>query len=367
MKKIKGLAIPLLMTAALTACGGNGGNATTAQDTTAETATETTTETTAAPETTAETVAETEAVEVQAHELKTGQAFYAAHGTKAFATATVVLNEEIVVLAYIDEYQYLDAAAATGVPNSENFGDYVNEGYVLGSKRVNNESYSTNMAAAGSTVEIYENFDLIQEFVAGKTVAELEELVKGEKEAVVDAVSGATLVDTSGYIQAILAAAENAGQNEAVAYEGELADLEMNQLEGAAHGTKCFTLTTVVTDGKQIVSAFIDEFQYLSADTTTGVPNAENFADYVTEGYVLGSKRVNAEAYSTSMAAAGSTVAINVNYDMIQQYLNGKTIEELKALEGKPAEEVIDAVSGATLTDTPGYIAEAVKTAETSK
>jgi len=316
---------------------------------------------------TSSSTSETSAEETERHELKTGQALYAAHGTKSFATATVVLKDDTIVLAYVDEYQYLDSADAAGVPNSENFGDYVIDGYVLGSKRVNNESYSADMAAAGSTVTINDNYEAIQKFVLGKTIAELEEITSQEDEKVTDAVSGATLVDTKGYIDTILLAAENARANEAVPYQGDLADLTIHQLEGAAHGTKCFTLTTVVTDGTTVVSAYIDEFQYLAGDTSTGVPNSDNLADYVKEGYVLGSKRVNTEAYSTSMAAAGSTIAIDKNYNMIQSYVSGKSIDELKALEEKKAEEVIDAVSSATLEDTANYIKEVLKAAEATK
>ena len=366
MRKISLLTASLITAAALAACSNSGSdnNATTEPVTTVETPAPSTAESTA-DETEAETSAPDDTAEV--HELKTGQALFAAHGTKSFATATVIMDGETIVLAYIDEYQFMDAETTDGVPNSENFTDYVSEGYVLGSKRVNSDSYSTNMAAAGSTVAIYDNFDYIQEFVAGKTVSELEALTKEDKEAVVDAVSGATLVDTSGYLQAVLAAAEDAAEHTAVSYEGDLSELEINQTEGAAHGTKCFTLTTTVTGSDQVVSAFIDEFQYLSAETSTGVPNSENFTDYVAGDYVLASKRVNAEAYSTSMAAAGSTVAINVNYDMIQEYVSGKTISELKELEGMDGEEVIDAVSGATLADTPNYIAEIVRTVESGK
>ena len=60
------------------------------------------------------------------------------------------------------------------------------------------------MAAAGSTVAIDKNYDAIQAHVAGKTIAELETLVAGDAQAVVDAVAGATLVDAAGYIQAVI-------------------------------------------------------------------------------------------------------------------------------------------------------------------
>ena len=52
------------------------------------------------------------------------------------------------------------------------------------------------------------NFDEIQGFAAGKTIAELEELAGKSSEEVLDAVSGATLVDKMNYIAAILSAVE---------------------------------------------------------------------------------------------------------------------------------------------------------------
>ena len=141
-----------------------------------------------------------------------GQVQYAAHGTKCFAVITVVLQGDVIVAAHIDEYQV--GAGMVGVPNSENgFGGFA-DGKVLYSKRVNAEAYSTNMATkAGSTVALDVNYDLIQEFVVGKTIAELETIIAGfggDATKAVDAVSGATLVDTLGYLQGLLAAAKAA-------------------------------------------------------------------------------------------------------------------------------------------------------------
>ena len=300
-------------------------------------------------------------------DLRIGQALYEAHGTKAWATATVVMDGDKVVLAFIDEYQFMAAETTVGVPNSEPLADYVTEGYVLGSKRVNNETYSANMAGAGSTVELADNYNYVQDFVKGKTITELEEIVAMEKEAVVDLVTGATVVDAQGYINTILLAAKAAQGTEAVAYAGKLEDLKINQLEGAAHGTKCFTLTTVVTDGTNIVLSHIDEFQYMDSATTVGVPNSENFVDYIIEGRQLVSKRVNNDVYSANMAEAGSTVAIAANYDFVQAFANGKTIAELKELDAKTPEEVVDLVTGATVVDAQGYLAEIVRTAGSTK
>ena len=146
----------------------------------------------------------------ETHEVKLGQVQWAAHGTKCFAVMTVVVEGDVIVAALIDEYQF--GAGMTGVPNSEVM--FANEeGKVLYSKRVNAEAYSTNMQRAGSTVALDVNYDLIQAFVVGKTVSELEAAIAGfggDATKAVDAVSGATLVDTLGYLQGLLAAAKAA-------------------------------------------------------------------------------------------------------------------------------------------------------------
>ncbi|SCJ07633.1 Uncharacterised protein [uncultured Clostridium sp.] len=154
-----------------------------------------------------------EATETKAEKvtLKIGQADFAAHGTKAFAVVTSVVKDGEIVLAYIDEFQYMSADSSTGVPNSEGMAENIIEGKVLGSKRDNNETYSKNMTEkAGSTVAIDANFDAIQEFVQGKKISELEEVTGKTPEEVIDAVTGATLADTTGYVTAVVEAAKAA-------------------------------------------------------------------------------------------------------------------------------------------------------------
>ena len=295
--------------------------------------------------------------------LKIGQANFAAHGTKAFAVVTSVVKDGEIVLAYIDEFQYMDSATTTGVPNSEGMAENIVEGKVLGSKRDNNETYSKNMAEkAGATVEIATNFDAVEDFVKGKKISELEELVGKTPEEAVDAVTGATLVDTQGYIKAVLEAAKKAE-----ATTGE--DLTLAQSYAAAHGTKSFAITSTLVNKDEVVLAYIDELQYMAADTTTGVANsdADLAANYV-EGKMLGSKRDNAESYSKNMTEkAGSTVAIDANFDAIQEFVQGKKISELEEVTGKTAEEVIDAVSGCTLADTTGYVTAVIEAAKAAK
>ena len=281
--------------------------------------------------------------------------------------ATAVIDEnDAIVAAVIDEYQFLDSDQ-TGVPNSDAFiaDGSVAEGKVLGSKKVNNEYYSENMAKAGSTLPIAVNFDQIENFAVGKTSAELKELAGKTPEEVLDAVSGATLADTAGYLSVIADAADAAKENPAVSYDGDVTGLALNVVEAAAHGTKCFTIAAALTDGTNVVLSYIDEFQFLDSEQI-GVPNSASFTEggSILDGKVLGSKRVNNEYYSENMKKAGSTVEIAANFDAIQEFVNGKTIDELKELTGKPAEEVIDGISGATLADTVGYITAILAAAE---
>ena len=151
-------------------------------------------------------------------ELKIGEAVFAAHGTHCFAVITAVVQEDTIVAAHIDEFQFMgDRAdlAAIGVPNSElpdeAFSVKNEDGSIkskLGSKRVNSDLYSLNMQRAGSTVQIAANYDYIEAYCVGKTIAELEAAVNAEGFA--DTVTSATLADTTGYAKGILEAAKNA-------------------------------------------------------------------------------------------------------------------------------------------------------------
>ena len=152
-------------------------------------------------------------IPAMAEGVKIGQVEYAAHGTKCFAVLTVAMQDGVIADAYIDEFQFMAADGSVGVPNSDaGFGESFPEGKVLGSKRVNAEYYSNNMATkAGSTISLDANYEAIEAFVVGKTIAELEAAIEGKTaEETVDVVSGCTLVDTLGYLQGIIAAAKAA-------------------------------------------------------------------------------------------------------------------------------------------------------------
>lgn len=143
-------------------------------------------------------------------EIKIGQVQYAAHGTKCFAVLTVAMQDDVIADAYIDEYQFM-AAGSVGVPNSEaDFGTAYPEGKVLASKKVNAAAYSENMKKAGSTVDLATNYAAIEDFVTGKTVAEVEAAFAGKTaEEAVDVVSGCTLADTLGYVNGLIEAAKS--------------------------------------------------------------------------------------------------------------------------------------------------------------
>ena len=365
-KKLLAFALSMAVAAGCTACGGGQKAETTAAATTAAAA-ETTAEETTAAETAAEETTEAEEKTEGTAELRIGQVEAAAHGDKCFAIVTAVIDSnDTIVASYIDEYQFL-STNETGVPNSESFAESgaVAADKVLASKRVNDAYYSEMMKKAGSTKNIAANFDEIQNYADGKTIAELEELSGKTPEEVVDAVSSATLVDTQGYVAAIVDAAKAAQENDAVVYEGDVDSLSLKRIEAAAHGDKCFTVAAALTDGTNVVLSYLDEYQFLTTNEV-GVPNSESFAESgaVAEGKVLASKRVNDAYYSEMMKKAGSTKNIAENFDEIQSFVNGKAIEELEAFSGKTPEEVVDAVSSATLVDTQGYIAAIVEAAK---
>lgn len=146
--------------------------------------------------------------------LKVGRVEAAAHGTKCFTVAVAVVQNGVIVAASLDDYQFLSTDVAKGVPNSDaDFGqNYKDPAMVLASKKANNKYYSDHMKEeAKSTVAYDKNLAAVEKFATGKTIKSLEAtLAKKSKEEMVDAVSGATLVDTKGYLTAILNAAKAA-------------------------------------------------------------------------------------------------------------------------------------------------------------
>lgn len=134
-----------------------------------------------------------------------------------------------------------------------------------------------------------------------------------------------------------------------------MAEVTLGQAIYPAHGERAFCVATVAMNGDVIEAAYLDEYQFLSPDGFEGVPNPEAFTN--ADGNVLSSKRVNDEGYSANMANSGSTQSLATSYAAIEAYVAGMTIDELAAaIDGKTAEEMVDAVSSSTLADTLGYL-----------
>ena len=148
--------------------------------------------------------------------IKMGQVVYAAHGTHCFAVITAAIQGETIVAAKIDEFQFMadrEDVAVIGVPNSDDANEAFSvkneDGTIkskLGSKRVNSDLYSLNMQRAGSRVQIAASYDAIEAFAVGKTIAALETVAGAE--GLLDAISGATLVDAPNYLKGIVEAAK---------------------------------------------------------------------------------------------------------------------------------------------------------------
>ena len=229
----------------------------------------------------------------------------------------------------------------------------------------------------GATQTWAKSITAITDFAKGKTVADLEKAVAdlealGEEGNPADVISGATFSDSRGYLQAIVDTAKNGLVS--IGATTETTDLKEAQLLGAPHGDKSFAMTTVAMDGDKVAAVFVDEFQFVDLTQFGGVPNSDSdFGAGVAEGVVLASKVANNEAYSAMMKEkAGATKTYADNMKAIQDFAIGKTVAELEAAaselealgeEGNPA----DVVSGATFSDSQGYLQAIIETAKLAK
>lgn len=278
----------------------------------------------------------------------------------AFTNVVVATSGDKIVDAIIDEYQYYEADSDyKAVPNSDGaFGEGTAEGKILGSKIDNNEAYSADMKEAGGEVTLLDNYNAVTDFVKGKTIAELEDFLnENDDEQILDAVTGATFKSTPNLVRMIVEAAKD---NTFVA-SGDAEnpdDVEIRYTLGAPHGDKSFGNAVVAVEGDKIIAASIDEYQYL--DGGAGVPGSEGgFGEgYKDSNVVLGSKLENNDMYSELMKEhAESTVALKDNFAAIENFVAGKTVEEVKSvIESATPGEAIDEVTGATLVDTAGYL-----------
>ena len=288
----------------------------------------------------------------------------APHGEGTFARIAVVTDGDKLVDVSIDELQYFDEDSDfVGLPNQDEDTEFKagnKEGKILGSKIMNDEQYSAMMKEkAESTVSIWDNYKAIQDFAMGKTIDELKEVVEGAEDGKpIDAVTGATLVDTKGYLQAIIETAESR-DNYTIFEASNIDDIKVQQLYGTAGNKNAVTDTFVVLEGDKIIAANIDEYQFMQGK---GVPNSdkkfgENYAD---SEKVLASKLENNEDYSGQMKEiAKAEYTLEENFKAIQDFVVGKTPEEIKEIiDSNEAGKPVDAISGATLASTVGYLEE---------
>ena len=279
----------------------------------------------------------------------------AAHGDRGFTQVVAAVAEDgTIVDVNIDEYEFFaaDVEGAMPVPNADaGFGESFVEGFVLVSKADNNDAYSARMKEkAQSTQPWLESIKAIEQNCVGKKAAEID---------AADAVSGATLVDTPNYTKLVL---EVIG-DDAITAKGTLGEgaAKLSRVNGAAHGEKAFADAVVLVQDGMAVAASIDEFQFMDASTDglKPVPSSDGkFGANVVEGKALASKSQNSDIYSAHMKEkAQATTEWIASMRSIEDYIAGKKADELKKV--RP-----DAVSGATLVDTVGYVAVAEKAVE---
>lgn len=285
---------------------------------------------------------------------------YPDEASRSFTNVVVATSGDKIVGAFIDEYQYFDEADNyQAVPNTDQkFGEGAKEGRILASKIDNKDPYSEAMKEAGGEATLMDNYNAVTDFVKGKTIAELEDFLnENDDEAIIDALSGATFKATPNLLKYVVEAAKD----DTFVIEGHAEnpdDIELRYALGAPHGDRSFANAVVAVEGDKIVAASLDEFQYIEEGVTKqgeGSEFAEDFADSKT---VLASKLENDELYSDLMAEkADATKSIAENFNAIEKFVVGKTIDEVKeTIAGATEGEAIDAVSEATLVDTANYL-----------
>lgn len=286
--------------------------------------------------------------------------YAAAHGDKCFTEVVVATAEDGTILAAsVDDYQYMASSTEgiTPVPNSDGMKDNVVADTVLMDKYSNSPAYSKVMAAkGGSTQEWAKSMNAIEAYAVGKTANDLNATTG------VDAVSGATLADTVNYLKAIATVSQSNDLTTTGTYSGNASDLKMGHVLAAAHGTKAFASAVSLVQGSTVVAASIDDFQYIDKSTAgiTPVPNSDGgFGQSYANNMVLMSKSVNSAIYSQNMKTKGNaTQEWLTSMKAIESFIAGKTVSDLGNVTG------VDAVSGATLQDTAGYVKAAVSAAQ---
>lgn len=307
--------------------------------------------------------------ENQAHQMTLKLGYGAPHGERSFSAIFVGLEGDTITNVSIDEFQFMDASENyQGVPNSDNdFGEGYDENQILISKVENNEAYSKLMAEkAEATNSLVEGYQAISEFAEGKTISELEEAIDDlhrveDPSGISDVVSGATLVDTPGYLEEIVRVAKDGFEFSTDGVE-DIENAELSYSLQAPHGSKSFALVGVLHQDDMIIAAIQDELQFMDDADVEGVPNSDQaFGEAYHENSILISKRANTESYSELMVDKGNaTMTYDENHQAISEFVVGMTVQELQEdidqLAGKESEETTDTVSGATFADETGYL-----------
>lgn len=307
--------------------------------------------------------------ENQEHQMTLKLGYGAPHGDRSFSAIFVGLEGDTITNVSIDEFQFMDASENyQGVPNSDNdFGEGYDENQVLISKVENNEAYSKLMAEkAEATSSLVEGYQAISEFAEGKTISELEEAIDDlhrveDPSGISDVVSGATLVDTPGYLEEIVRVAKDGFEFSTDGVE-DIENAELSYSLQAPHGSKSFALVGVLHQDDMIIAAIQDELQFMDDADVEGVPNSDQaFGEAYHENSILISKRANTESYSELMVDKGNaTMTYDENHQAISEFVVGMTVQELQEvidqLAGKESEETTDTVSGATFADETSYL-----------
>lgn len=291
----------------------------------------------------------------------------APHGKQAFAVTTVAMRGDKILAAKIDEFQFMDKTTkgVKGVPNSDGaFGKNVKKGQILVSKAENDKLYSDLMKKEGkATKDRLDSLNAIQDYAKGKTAKQLLATAKKNSKMQKKVISGATLVDTNGYVKSIASAANKGHVSEGITSDSN--NVTLKQTLGSPHGNQAFAVATVAMDGDKILASNIDEFQFVPKKGFKGVPNSNSdFGKGYKKGQVLASKTVNDKAYSALMkkeAKAKQKRSTSIN--AITKYTAGKTVSQIESDENAHS-KMTDVVSGATLADTNGYIKTIVTAAK---
>lgn len=313
--------------------------------------------------------------ENQEHQMTLKIGYGAPHGERSFSAIFVGLEGDTITNVSIDEFQFMDASESyQGVSNSDNdFGEGYDENQILISKVENNEAYSKLMAEkAEATNSLVEGYQAISEFAEGKTISELEEAIDDlhrveDPSGISDVVSGATLVDTPGYLEEIVRVAKDGFEFSTDGVE-DIENAELSYSLQAPHGSKSFALVGVLHQDDMIIAAIQDELQFMDDADVEGVPNSDQaFGEAYQENSILISKRANTESYSELMADKGNaTMTYDENHQAISEFVAGMTVQELQEvidqLVGKESEETTDTVSGATFADETGYLEDILNT-----